>query len=160
MSPKVVVIFAPGQLWHQNRVFRWRQTEEWEALQRQRSIHEGQNSGEMSHSESMKLLLTFFNAKNVTVEFVHDLLLGHPHWDLTGYMFWCCFVKTVKSKLMDWQICRFCTSSKAFYFIMSVILILGILSPRKSYVLGENHHLCIYLTEWEADVEVDLSNHK
>ena len=31
----------PGQLWYQSRVFDWGQTEEWEDLQCQCSIHEG-----------------------------------------------------------------------------------------------------------------------
>lgn len=45
---QTITVFDSGQLWHQNRVLHWGQTEEWEDLQCQCSVHEGQNSGEIS----------------------------------------------------------------------------------------------------------------
>lgn len=41
-------IFHSGQLGHQNRVLQSGQTEEREALQCQRTLHEGQNTGELT----------------------------------------------------------------------------------------------------------------
>lgn len=45
--PKYNCYSYTGHLWYQNRLLHWEQAEEWEDLQRQRSIHEGQKSGEI-----------------------------------------------------------------------------------------------------------------
>lgn len=57
------LFFAAGRLWYQNRLFRWRQAKDGEDLQRQRSVHEGQKSGEAPGIVSVKNKPVILNFK-------------------------------------------------------------------------------------------------